>query len=456
MYFQHNLGQSEDTITAIVTPPGEGGVAIIRLSGAQALSIASQIFSKDLDSLESHKLIFGKFFDKNHQVIDEGLLVVMRNPRSYTGEDVVEIHCHGGVVIPKQILYRLQQLGARPAGPGEFTQRAFLNGKMDLSQAEAVQKLIAAKSEKAALNAQRELSGHLSRKIEIYQNKLLHVAALMEASIDFPDEDIEDMERNTFIKQILPIKDEIENLIASYVEGRRRCEGISICLVGVPNVGKSSLMNALIEQDRAIVTPIAGTTRDIVEADLFLYGYHVKLLDTAGIRDTYETIEEEGIKRSHKAIQEADLVLCILDSSRDPLEEEIYLIESLKNTPVIYVLNKTDINSFHKNILPEGIRVSAKLSQGLETLKEAIYQKIIAEDVLSKEEVVLTGHRHKNALEETLDHLSAVCAGLNSTVPMECLTIDLKEAIASLGRILGVNISDRILTEIFSTFCIGK
>ncbi len=332
-----------DTIAAICTPSGDGGVAMIRISGPNSIEVSNKIFSKNTYQLETHKMSYGKFLDSNKNEVDQGLLVVMRAPQSYTGEDVVEIFCHGGALITKKVLECAIKAGARPAAAGEFTQRAYLNKKMDLAQAEAVQSLISAKNEYALKMAADQLEGHLSKKIKEMQKNLIDQAAVLEAWVDFPEEGIEFCTLDEITAHLKGTLEAIKALIESYDNGQILKEGFSICLLGRPNVGKSSLLNQLLKKERAIVTPIAGTTRDLIEETIFIDGMQYHLIDTAGIRKVNEVIEKEGISRALTAAKKADLILLVLDATKALTQEDQELIGQIKDKKVIVIWNKIDL-----------------------------------------------------------------------------------------------------------------
>lgn len=452
------LSRESQTIAAIATPPGEGGIAVIRISGEHALDIAQKLFSKNVLSLPSRMITFGKILDSNRTVIDDVLLFTMRAPHSFTGENVVEIHCHGGVFITQQVLSRVFQCGASPAEPGEFSQRAFLNGKIDLAQAEAIQQLIHAKSDLALSAAKTQLNGHLSKTISQWQNKLTHIAAIIEAWVDYPEEGLEFASHETILSQLSSIHGEIEALKDSFYDGRTLNQGIDLCILGAPNVGKSSLMNALIGFDRAIVTDIAGTTRDILEAEIKWGGLHFNLIDTAGIRTTDEIIEQEGIRRSLEASQKADLILVVLDASRSLEEHELKLISALPKQKTLLVWNKIDLPHLAIPQIEDlfSVEISVKNLMGLSHLKETILSLIYQEKRFSKEEVMITQERHYQALFEALNYLKQVINGLQTNVSAEFISFDLRATLKALGRIVGTDVTEDILNAIFSNFCVGK
>lgn len=452
------------TITAIATAPGEGAIAIVRMSGPEALSLAAQIFSLPL--IKSHHARYGKIVSKEGDTIDHALAIAMKAPHSYTGEDIVELHCHGGSFMARRILERCVEAGAVPAKPGEFTFRAFMNGKIDLSQAEAVQSLISAKSEAAIVHAKNQLEGAVSHKVLKLQDKLFGIAAILEAWVDFPEEGIEFSSLEEVAKDLGLIKKEISDFSATFHEGKLLYEGITLCLVGAPNVGKSSLMNALLKKERAIVTPIAGTTRDVLEDQMRLGDLTVRLLDTAGLRETDEVIEKEGIIRSEKALKQADIILLVLDSSRDLSPEEEALKRRLPPEKTVIIWNKCDLYSNNREnlefsrqsnpSLEKEILVSARENLGLEKLKQALLAKIGSSALVNKDEVLITSLRHKEALDNAAYYISFVIEGLQKGISPEFLTSDLKEALKELSHIIGKDITEEVLSAIFSKFCIGK
>lgn len=455
MEFTHKLEDKHDCIAAIATPAGEGAIAIIRLTGHEALQIASKLTSKALLNYKSHTAHFCKIKDKADHVIDSALLLVMLAPNTYTGEDIVEIQCHGGKVIARRVLESALAAGARAAKAGEFTFRAFLNGKLDLVQAEAVQQLISAKSHRAATFAERQLEGRLSAQILAFEKELIEIAAILEAWVDFPEEDLECEPLNKVISNIEKISEKIAYLSRTFHQGKLLFEGGSICICGAPNVGKSSLMNALCRKDRSIVTPIAGTTRDFIEEIIELGENHFRLIDTAGIRESEDPIEKEGVLRSKKAIQEADLLLLMLDASRTISDEEIALLNELKaaQKEVIVVFNKIDLAKA-TSFKFEGIKISAKNGENLDTLIKAIESKL--QGSLSSDELIITKLRHQEALDNAYQFLQKVIIGLKENVSPEFAVLDLRSALKELGSIIGLNITEEILSAIFSKFCIGK
>lgn len=455
----HTPYQPGSTIAAIATPPGSGGVAIVRISGNQALNVAQRICSLPLAELASHTVHYTKIFDEKGTILDHALLIPFKDGRSYTGEETVEIHCHGGQLLTEELLALILRQGARSALPGEFTCRAFLNGKLDLAQAEAVQSLIGAKNLEALSAASDQLAGMLSKKVGSLQNVLTNIAAILEAWVDFPEEGLEFATLDSVLEILQRAYDDLEHIVATYHHGRFLQTGLSVCLVGAPNVGKSSLMNALLDTERAIVSPLAGTTRDIVHEEMRLHGIHIRLTDTAGIRESTEVIEQEGIRRSHKALQEADLVLFVLDCTRGIQDEERLLIPKLPTNTTIAIWNKTDLP--HETPLPKlpflhQVTLSAATRDGLEALHHAIDAHVGKEGLPSKGECIITQARHKEALLEAMQHLENLMRGLRLGQSPEFLTMDMRSTLHALGKILGTNVGEDILSAIFSTFCVGK
>ncbi len=447
------------TIAAVATPPGEGGVAIVRISGIAALDIAKKIFNGAERGFRSHYAHFGKIVARSAETIDEVLLLPMLAPRSYTGEDVVEIQCHGGSLITRRVLERVLEEGALPAGPGEFTMRAFLNGKMDLAQAESVQELIAARSQRALMAAQQQLEGALSGKVAALQKRLFDIAAILEAWVDFPEEGLEFASFEELVVSLKESRAALEKLASTFQSGQKIRDGIAVSIVGPPNAGKSSLLNALLGRERAIVTPMAGTTRDLIEEEIALNGMRLRLIDTAGIRATDEPIEQEGIRRSEKAIEQADLVLLVLDVSLPLTDKEREWIARLPIDRTLLVWNKSDLLAQDALIEPlptRSVLISAAKGTGLDKLSEAVESLIWQQAPPGREEILLTHERHAIALSSAASDLSQVIDGLQKGLSAEFVAADMRSALLHLNALLGKEISEEILSSIFSKFCVGK
>ncbi len=454
-----------DTIAAISTPIGEGGIGIVRISGPEAIAISSRIFfsSKgvNLSTVKSHTIHYGYIIDpESGEKIDEVLVSVMRAPKTYTKEDIVEINCHGGFIILNRILNIVIRQGARVAEPGEFTKRAFLRGRIDLSQAESVIDLIRAKTDDARKIALEHLDGKLSTKINELRDILTRVCAHVEAYIDFPEEDIDGLTEAEIKKEIIKVRDEIDKLIEGYEEGKIYREGLRVAIVGKPNVGKSSLLNALLMKERAIVTEIPGTTRDIIEEYINIKGLPVKIIDTAGIRKSYDLVENEGIRRTLKALDEAELVLLMLDMSEEINSLDMEIIDRAKDKKIIVVLNKSDIK---RDVfeLPQqlknkpSVEISALKGEGIEKLKETIFNLSVL-GRYSQEGLIVTKLRHKVALESAKSSMNNALDSFGKNEPLEITAMFLREGLSFLGQIVGIITTEDILNLIFSEFCIGK
>jgi len=446
------MERSQKTISAIATPPGAGGIAVVRISGPKAIEVADRVFSSSVTDIPTHTVRYGKIHH-NGEILDEVLLVVMHGPRTFTGLDVVEIQCHGGSLIAKNILEAVLDAGAEMAGPGEFTYQAFMSGKIDLTRAEAIQSMIGAKNELSLKAATSQLTGRLAKKVETFQSELLDAAATLEASVDFPEEGLEFTVLEQLLTSLRQTRTKMEHLKATFEEGKKLSEGINLCLIGSPNAGKSSLMNTLLGQDRAIVTPLAGTTRDLLEAPLSLGGLHFQLTDTAGIRETDELIEQEGIRRSRQAMEEADLVFLLVDlSSNDQT-----LLATAPKEKTLLIWNKVDLPHTTSQVeWPNQVAISAKTGEGIDLLKAKLEAMIWREGPPSKDEVVLTQARHKESLASAILHLDQVIQGCMNKVSPEFISVDMRSCLQSLSSILGIDISEEILGQIFSKFCVGK
>ncbi|MCX7983867.1 MAG: tRNA uridine-5-carboxymethylaminomethyl(34) synthesis GTPase MnmE [Bacteroidetes bacterium] len=461
------LSDTEDTIVALATPVGEGAIAVIRLSGPQAFAIAEKIFKgkTPVSDQQSHTVQFGTVRDQYGKTIDEVLCTVFRAPHSYTGEDVVEISCHGGLLLTRRILDECLSLGARMAQPGEFTKRAFLNGKLDLSQAEAVADLIQARSEKAHKSSIDQLSGKLSKEIKSLRDELVESLRLLELELDFVEEDIEFADKSTIQKQIQQINEKIEELLKTFSIGKVYKEGIRVALIGEPNVGKSSLLNALLQQERAIVTHIPGTTRDFIEEALSIEGVLYRITDTAGIRETDDPVEKEGVRRTAEIVERADIVILIFDSTQLLNNTEYYLQYVKEKNPsahIVIVYNKVDLlSNIRLDSLvkrkEECLAVSAKTGEGVEKVKEKLVSVVLAkEGNVPEASVIITNSRHVESLQKARQALIRALETMAKNVSNEFIAVDLRLALDYLGEIVGIVTTDDILNGIFSKFCIGK
>lgn len=457
MDFIHKHYTPGDTIAAIATAPGEGAISIIRVSGNDVFTTINKIFSKDLSHCITHTAHHGKILDSHHQIIDDVLVLLMLGKKSFVGEDTVEIHCHGGSLVTKKVFERVLEAGARPANPGEFTYRAFLSGKIDLTQAESIQELVFAKNDLALKHAEYHLEGRLKKKVESFQKDLVDITAIFEAWVDYPEEGLEFASYDEILLQLMKVRFDLNHLCQTFHEGKVISSKLSLCLLGAPNAGKSSLMNALCGKNRAIVTPIAGTTRDIIEEDVHFAGLNFKLMDTAGLRETDECIEKEGILRSKQSAASADLILYVVDSSLNLSAEELPFFLSLPKDKTILVWNKIDLAYPTSSSYPfQTVAVSAKHLNGLDELKKAIHHLFLKEGFPSKEELIITSQRHFHALQLALKSLDVVISGLQNNLSPEFLSFEMRQVLLELGTIIGCNITEDILSSIFSKFCVGK
>ncbi len=456
-----------DTIAAISTPPGEGGISIIRISGVNALKVASQIYrGKDLAKVASHTINYGHVVDPaTEEEIDEVMVSVMRAPHTYTKEDVVEINCHGGIVATNRILQLILGLDARLAKPGEFTERAFLNGRIDLSQAEAVMDLIRAKTDQSMKVALDQLDGNLSHLIKNLRQDILDVLAQVEVNIDYPEyDDVETMTTRLLKEKAIEVKAKVNQLLATAKQGKVLRDGLATAIIGHPNVGKSSILNHLLHEDKAIVTDVAGTTRDVIEEYVNVQGVPLKLVDTAGIHETEDKVEKIGVDRSRKALQQADLVILVLDSSVPLRDEDRQLLDQTANMQRIVVLNKTDLptkinlNELQKYASEaEIIKSSAVAPLGTKDLEDRIAKLFFAGSIEnSSNNVMVTNARHIGLLQQTVTALDSVLDGIEAGMPVDLVQIDMTRAWDLLGEITGDSYQDELLDQLFSQFCLGK
>ena len=466
--------QLSDTICAVATPLGEGGIGIVRVSGEKAVDIASGLVmlrsGQPLASAAGHVLHHAEILDtadaSRRARLDDALVVVMRAPRSFTGEDVVELQCHGGLLILRTVCEALARAGARLAEPGEFTKRAFLNGRLDLAQAEAVLDTIRAKTTGSLRIAQEQLRGALSKEIDSVRETLLRLLAHVEAGIDFVEEDIAFIQTAELADGLTQAREAIGRLLAHSREGRILREGVTAAIIGRPNVGKSSLLNALLRTDRAIVTPVPGTTRDVLEEVLNIRGIPIRLLDTAGIRDTDDPVEQEGVRRSHAAKERADLLLIVLDGSAPLTAEDRTLLEDARlgvDRKRLVAVNKKDLpGRLDPSALPPVgpdcavAHISATTGDGLDELRDQIRSLLLHPDFETRETVLVTHLRHQTALQRAQDAVTATLASVEAKQAGELIAMDLRAAIDALGEITGAVSTDDILDRIFSEFCIGK
>lgn len=453
------------TIAAISTPPGAGGIGIIRISGSEAVRIMKRIF-KPADSsctLESHRLYYGTIVNPdNGQMLDEVLAVHMHHPKTYTREDVVEIHCHGSFLVLQSVLELILLQGAELAEPGEFTKRAFLNGRIDLTRAEAVIDILSARTRKGVDLALEQMTGALYRRVDSMRNSLVRVRALLEVAIDFPDEDIEIVDRPATLNRIKEeVLQPLEQLIKNADSGRMVREGISVVIVGLPNVGKSSLLNTILQEERALVAATPGTTRDTIEEYVDINGIPVMIIDTAGIREGAEDVEQLGIKRARDHINRADLVLFLVDGSRELLDDDRLLFKTVSHKPLLTVINKCDLEekltrSDDKEIFAGALKISACNQDGIAELKQAIFTRVTGGSEQWQEEGCTPNLRHKAAMERAHQACTLVCSGLESGLTSDLITIDILECLDHLGAIVGETTTEDVLDVIFEQFCLGK
>lgn len=463
-----------DTIASIATPVSNAGIGIIRISGSDSMSIIDRIFKphnkkwREKD-LESYRIYYGTIVEykdcPQENVIDECIVLIMKAPHSYTREDVVEIDCHGGVIILKRILDLVVRSGARIAEPGEFTKRAFLNGRIDLSQAEAVMDLIESKNDLARQNSLSQLKGNLSERIDTVRQDIIYQVARIESALDDP----EHYDLTGFGEDLLERcngwAEELKKMISSYSNGRLISEGIRTCIVGKPNAGKSSFLNALLGEERAIVTEIAGTTRDTLEEYITLEGITLHIVDTAGIRNTEDKVESIGVERALNELKKADLILFLMDSSGEISKEDLSIMEEIRDKKKIVLLNKSDLDQQTlsiediRNYFPEEVPVlpvSAKYREGIDLFHEELKKMMFHGKMEMKDDVVITSERHRILLEESLASVDNVSRSIRQGMPEDFFTIDLMDAYEGLGKILGESVEDDLVNEIFSRFCTGK
>ena len=456
----------DDTIAAIATAPGEGGIGIIRISGEKSLQVAQSIFKsksgKMIKDYNARTLIYGTVVD-NEKVIDEVLVAYMKGPNSYTAEDVIEINCHGGFISVKKILELILSKGVRLAEAGEFTKRAFLNGRIDLSQAEAIIDVIKSKTDMAHEVAQSQLEGSLAKKIKDLRMNVTEVLAHLEVSIDFAEEDVEEITYQTLEEKALELRNEIKKLYDTAESGKILRDGLKTVIVGKPNVGKSSLLNSILGDNRAIVTDIAGTTRDVIEEFVNIKGIPLKIVDTAGIRETEDVVEKIGVEKSRESFSTADLVIMVLDASRKLSEEDMEILESLKNKKTIVLLNKMDLDpqieleKIEEFVNSEDIiKISALKHQGIEELQDKIEAMVYHGSVKNSSNLMITNSRHKDALFKAYESINDAISAIEQRMPYDFIEVDFKNIWDYLGYINGDTVREDLLDTIFANFCIGK
>ncbi|KJJ40862.1 tRNA modification GTPase [Bacillus subtilis] len=458
-----------DTIAAISTPMGEGAIAIVRLSGPEAIQIADKIYKgpkgKTLSSVDSHTIHYGHIVDRpSDRVVEEVMVSVLKAPRTFTREDVIEINCHGGIVTVNQVLQLALREGARLAEPGEFTKRAFLNGRIDLSQAEAVMDLIRAKTDRAMNVAMNQMEGRLSALVRRLRSEILETLAHVEVNIDYPEyDDVEEMTHQLLVEKATAVKKEIEALLRTSEQGKILREGLSTVIIGRPNVGKSSLLNSLVHEAKAIVTDIPGTTRDVIEEYVNVRGVPLRLVDTAGIRETEDIVERIGVERSRQVLKEADLILLVLNYSEELSEEDVKLFEAVEGMDVIVIMNKTDleakIDSERVRELANGrpvVTTSLLKEEGVNDLEEAIQSLFYTGAIESGDLTYVSNTRHISILQQAKRAIEDALSGIEQDVPIDMVQIDLTRCWELLGEIIGDSVHESLIDQLFSQFCLGK
>lgn len=460
--------QQGDTISAIATPQGEGGIGVIRISGEHALKTAGRVFraanGKPLVMAGSHHAVYGHIVDEKGQIIDECLALVMLAPHSYTVEDVVELQCHGGLMTLRKTLELTWQAGARPAERGEFTKRAFLNGRLDLSEAQAVMDIIKARTETSLTMAAGHLTGHFSKLIKEMRHDILGMIAHIEAAIDFPEEEVDDVLTYDIQKNVVDLRNKIASLLKTAHAGRILRDGLLTAIIGKPNVGKSSLLNSLLREERAIVTEIPGTTRDSIEEYANVGGIPLRIIDTAGIRATDDVVERIGVEKARSYVREASLILALFDASRPLDEEDAEILKLVKGRDAILLLNKDDLtpvvtsDTLHERVKKEVpvITISTRTKDGLEALTQEITKKVYAGTQAGEEGSFVTDARQAEVLRQADEHLAAAIRTIEADMGLDFISIDLRSAWEKLGELTGETVSEDIINEIFSKFCIGK
>ncbi|MGB7998615.1 MAG: tRNA uridine-5-carboxymethylaminomethyl(34) synthesis GTPase MnmE [Anaerobacillus sp.] len=455
-----------ETIAAISTPMGEGAIAIVRLSGSEAVAIADRLYKgkQSLDSVDSHTIHYGHLIDPDtNQVAEEVMVSIMKGPRTFTREDIVEINCHGGLVSVNRVLELVLRGGARLAEPGEFTKRAFLNGRIDLSQAEAVIDLIRAKTDRAMNVALNQMEGRLSTLIAKLRQQLLETVAHVEVNIDYPEYDAEEMTQDLLITQLNEVQKEIKSILITARQGKILREGLSTVIIGRPNVGKSSLLNSLVHENKAIVTEVPGTTRDVIEEYVNVRGVPLRLVDTAGIRETEDLVERIGVERSRERLKQADLILLVLNYNDEFTEEDEKLFQAVEGMDVIVIVNKTDLEeklnlSRVKELAEEHpmITTSLKHEEGVDELEQSISELFFAGEVESQDLTYVSNSRHIALLEQSRRTLEDALGAVEDGMPVDMVQIDITRTWEILGEIIGDTVSESLIDQLFSQFCLGK
>lgn len=456
----------KDTIAAISTPIGEGAIAIVRLSGGEAIKIANELFDgKDLNLVDSHTIHYGRIIDPStNEVAEEVMVTVMKGPRTFTREDVIEINCHGGLASVNRLLELVLFQGARLAEPGEFTKRAFLNGRIDLSQAEAVMDLIRAKTDKAMNVALKQMDGRLSKLIQNLRQELLETVAHVEVNIDYPEyDDVEEMSHELMIKKTKEVYHEIEKLLQMAKQGKILREGLATAIIGRPNVGKSSLLNALVHENKAIVTDIPGTTRDVIEEYVNVRGVPLRLVDTAGIRETEDIVEKIGVERSRQVLKESDLILLVLNYGDELTEEDVNIFKAVEGLEVIVIVNKTDLDQKIdldkvKDLAKDHTLITTALIDevGIDELENAISETFFEGELDAGDLTYVSNVRHIQLLKQSLQSLTDAMNGMEAGMPIDLVQIDVTRTWELLGEIIGDTVHESLIDQLFSQFCLGK
>lgn len=455
-----------DTIAGVATPMGEGGIAVIRVSGDDALTIVDKIYrgKKQLSTVDSHTIHYGALVDPSvNEQVEEVLVSVMKAPRTFTREDVVEINCHGGLISVEKVLDLVLEHGARLAEPGEFTKRAFLNGRIDLSQAEAVIDLIRAKTDKALKVALSQVEGKLSKLIKGLRQELIEAMAHIEVTLDYPEHDVEEFTQNFLLGKCEDVKQQVARLLQTAKQGKILREGLSTAIIGKPNVGKSSLLNSFVQEDKAIVTEIAGTTRDVIEEYVNVRGVPLRLIDTAGIRETDDIVEKIGVEKSRQILQQVDLVLLMVNYNEFLHDDDLAIFEAAKGLQVIIIINKTDLPQKLeldkvKEAFPDAplILTSVKEEKGIDQLEQAIAHLFFTGRVQQEDMTYVSNARHINLLRQAEQAMEDAIDGIHQQMPVDMVQIDIKKAWELLGEVIGESVGEDLIDQIFSQFCLGK